>query len=389
MNNQLYVPTLLKVGFQKREDTYTGKLGFVTYYDQKNVLRKEKSWKDWCSKKLGSQEFENKSIEGFVINRNGGGKYEYSNWEERMEFVRVYDPRGFEFEIKIPNLLFILTESNSIKGKGLEGEFVYAWRGTELILLPTSSQQYKNSIDFTVLQGKKINKTELTPGCTYCTKKQKDVVYMGQFDWHTFCNNYKSINQDESEYVLKTTKQHVFISFAKKKPVVGILKLNTLATQISDTPVTNFAQLMTLVSRDKHLSKIDSLIAKPAKLSIKSRTYGSPEVTGGSYKLINGKYVNYNLSATDDYSSKNAKGLTAEPSGNILTLNENKELHVARTPYNYGSRPRRHTLEELQEMEFFDVYVKLQNGTSLKAEIYMDMAYDDCDLNNIYEEDED
>jgi hypothetical protein len=50
--------------------------------------------------------------------------------------VRVYDPRNFEFEISVANLLYILEETSSLKGKGLEGEFVYAWEGKELVLLP-------------------------------------------------------------------------------------------------------------------------------------------------------------------------------------------------------------------------------------------------------------
>jgi hypothetical protein len=37
-----------------------------------------------------------------------------------------YMTRGFEFEISIPNLLYILQECTSTKGKGLDGEFVYA-----------------------------------------------------------------------------------------------------------------------------------------------------------------------------------------------------------------------------------------------------------------------
>lgn len=38
----LNVPQKLKVGFQKRGGTFDGKLSFITYYDQKNVLKKEK-----------------------------------------------------------------------------------------------------------------------------------------------------------------------------------------------------------------------------------------------------------------------------------------------------------------------------------------------------------
>jgi hypothetical protein len=41
------------------------------------------------------------------------------------QHIVVYDPRGFEFEISIPNLLYILQECTSTKGKGLDGEFVY------------------------------------------------------------------------------------------------------------------------------------------------------------------------------------------------------------------------------------------------------------------------
>jgi hypothetical protein len=387
MNKQLYIPTLLKVGFQKRDDTYTGKLGYVTYYDQKNVLRKEKSWKDWCSKKLGSQEFENKPTEGFVINRNGGGIAEsWGDWNDtRHEFVRVYDPRGFEFEIRIPNLLFILSESNSIKGKGLEGEFVYAWQGTQLILVPTSSQQYKNSLEFTALQGKKLDKKELTPGCIYRTKKQKDLIYMGRFDWYEFGYNTKKNAEEANTYGLNTKKEHVFIYMGGKKPEVGTLQLKNIASKISDTPVENFADLMTRVAKDKHIAKPETLVAKPAKLALKTK-WGYPDVVGGSYRLINGKYVNHSLSAID-YSSKKAKALTCHASGYILSFNEQNELLVETSPYLYREREKRYTLEELQELEFFDLYVKLENGTSVKVDNYVN-SYDNTDLNNIYDDNE-
>ena len=62
--------------------------------------------------------------------------------------MRVYDPRGFEFEITIENLLYILENANSIKGKGLEGEFVYGWDGKELVLIPTDSPDYQEINSF-------------------------------------------------------------------------------------------------------------------------------------------------------------------------------------------------------------------------------------------------
>ena len=40
---QLMIPDRIKVGYQKRDDTYTKRLAYVIYYDHKGVLRKEKS----------------------------------------------------------------------------------------------------------------------------------------------------------------------------------------------------------------------------------------------------------------------------------------------------------------------------------------------------------
>ena len=129
------------MGFQTRNDTYTKKLAYVIYYDEKGKLRKEPSWNSWRDKKIDPKEFDNVPTEGFVLNKKVGGYAgDWGNF--RQAYVRVYDPRGFEFEISVPNLLYILEHTSSIKGKGLEGEFVYGWEGTDLVLMPTCSPDY-------------------------------------------------------------------------------------------------------------------------------------------------------------------------------------------------------------------------------------------------------
>jgi hypothetical protein len=70
---QLFIPSKIKIGFQKREDTYTKKLAYVIYYDLKNKLRKETSWNSWRDHKIEPLEFENKPISGFVLNKGVGG----------------------------------------------------------------------------------------------------------------------------------------------------------------------------------------------------------------------------------------------------------------------------------------------------------------------------
>ena len=149
--SSLFIPQKVKVGYQNRAGTYTGRLAYIIYYDNKGKLRKEVSWENWRSKDIEPEEFDNTPTEGFVLNKKVGG-YK-SGWDFRQSYVRVYDPRGFEFEITVPNLLFILENTSSIKGKGLEGEFVYAWSGTELVLLPTAAPDY---IDLTNLNDKRF-----------------------------------------------------------------------------------------------------------------------------------------------------------------------------------------------------------------------------------------
>lgn len=112
----------IKVGFQNRENTYTKKLAYVIYEDHKGVLRKRASWESWRDEKIEPVDHDNEPTSGFVLNKKVGDYV--SDWNHRQAYVRVYDPRGFEFEITIENLLYILENANSIKGKGLEGEFV-------------------------------------------------------------------------------------------------------------------------------------------------------------------------------------------------------------------------------------------------------------------------
>ena len=125
-------------------------------------------------------EFDNVPTEGFVLNKKaGGGRY---SWNPRQTYCRVYDPRGWEFEITIPNLLFILECSNSMKGKGIEGEFVYSWDGKDLVLLPCNSEDFQSSKQFTELQKGKVVAKNLKIGATYIDKSGNNLLYLGKLE---------------------------------------------------------------------------------------------------------------------------------------------------------------------------------------------------------------
>lgn len=210
MKSDIFLPKRINVGFQNRSDTYTKKLAYITYFDEKDKLRKEHSWNSWRDEKIEPKEFTNEPTSGFVLNKKAGG-YD-TGWNHRQTYVRVYDPRDFEFEINIENLLYILENASSIKGKGLEGEFVYGWSGKDLILIPVESPDYKEMQEYNevVHNNEYIKARDLVVGYTYLNKKNEKWVYMGRFDyWNYEYTDYWKNNQNRYKIEQKG-KRHFF-----------------------------------------------------------------------------------------------------------------------------------------------------------------------------------
>ena len=194
MKSNIFVPKTINVGYQNRSGTYTGKLAYIIYTDEKGVLRKEGSWNSWRDHNIEPNTFDNEPTSGFVLNKKVGDTC--SHWNFRQAYCRVYDPRGFEFEITIENLLYILENTNSIVGKGLDGEFVYGWDGKDLVLLPTCSADYKEieSYSKTVLEAKSITGKMLVVGNTYLGKDGNHYVYLGKHLTYTYFSYSSYVN---------------------------------------------------------------------------------------------------------------------------------------------------------------------------------------------------
>ena len=210
MKSNIFVPKKIKVGFQNRSDTYTKKLAYVIYYDQQNKLRKENSWQSWRDEKIDPLDYDNVPTSGFVLNKKVGDYV--CDWNHRQAYVRVYDPRDFEFEITIENLLYILENASSIKGKGLEGDFVYGWDGKDLVLIPTESPDYKSIENYNdiVFNNDFIKAKDLKIGATYLTKDNQKMIYMGKFDYYD--SGYKDVIDEEvfTSYTKWSNHSHSF-----------------------------------------------------------------------------------------------------------------------------------------------------------------------------------
>lgn len=324
---------------------------------------------------------ENVPTEGFVLNRNvGGARSGYHEWDTRLEKVRVYDPRGFEFEITVPNLLFILQECTSVKGKGLDGEFIYAWAGKELVLIPTSCAEYKTSIEFTSLQNQKVSKKDMVVGCSYMTKDLEPLIYLGKFYYNFICSYSNTMVDRLMQFVFYNTKDNEFV------PHKGFQKI---ATKTSDTPVDNYADLVEKFTKGAHGATVIGITSKPAVPSIKLDEDGN--IDNGinldedddayygrmlfSKKISENVFVSKYIYEDYNYRRKNEEGAayvkkyyfqsndTYKFADGKLTKNYN---------YNYKSNPERYTIEELKLIDdLCKLYVVLDSGQEIEIHKFL------------------
>lgn len=234
--SNLFIPTRIRVGFVNRADTYTQRLAYVIYYDAAGKLRKSASWESWRDKSIEPVEHDNVPTEGFCLNKNVQ-RYNWSHFGSNRSYIRMYDPRGVEFEVTPENLIGILTETNCNK-RGLDGAFVYAWDGKDLVLLPCNSEAYREATKHTARQSMKISAKDLLAGRSYTTKDGSEVVYLGRFKWYGFQSNYN--NGYNSSRTAK--RYHIFRTAQGGYELKSDTKF--LASLNNPDPVPNYAELM-------------------------------------------------------------------------------------------------------------------------------------------------
>lgn len=328
------IPKNIIVGFNKREDTYTGKLGYVCSINSKGKADQQSLY-TWSDKEMGFIETENEPTSGFVLNKRVGGK-SYS-WNPRQVKARVYDPRGWEFEISMDNLLYILEWSQSFPGKALDGEFVYAWGyGNGVYLLPVESHEYK-----TLMEASDKDKTP--------TIKKKDLkdksLYYGR-------------NRDTAKYH-KTSNYIVmgsygYVEFFNKKPVWLSIKGNTPSTF---TPIKELD-----MDSHKFINKENSIfrifdVSKPLNYTIVENNVKHIH----SDKLINVFYNSYYRDQSKSHILTNNEIKTNKKFDGTFLINKEKnqivycrENDYFRTVYLKDIEHRKEVLEVLEVDDFID-----------------------------------
>lgn len=386
MQTQLYIPKKIKVGYQKRSDTFTNKLAYIIYYDDKNVLRKEKSWNSWRDHKIEPDEFDNKPQSGIIINKNVS-RYNWSHFSSNRTYIRLHDPRGFEFEISPENLIGILMNGDCSK-RVLDGEFVYSWSGTDLVLLPCNSEEYQSSLEFTKLQGNKIGAKDLIPGFAYGTKKEKDVIYMGRFNWYRFESIKGDENSTNGKWVGKTCttqykqtdrKYHIFKMGGSMVPKTS---LDFLSHKIGDEPVSDYAKLMDELNKNIHISPMEGIesvetVYVPKFNTLSGNTsylkngYFNVENDDGSFSTLNiqakqeyvgGVWTLHRDKFTINNGYNNDRRIYFDLKTNTLT-----DKYTTSGHYDRGSPVM--TLDEInKKFKIRRIFAKMQNGKRVELE---------------------
>lgn len=278
----LFIPSKIKVGFQNRSETFTGKLAYVIYYDSKGVLRKEESWKSWRDEKIEPLEIDNTPRSGYLFNKGvqRGGYH----WSSGRSLIRVYDPRDFEFEISVDNLMGILMHSD-ISKRDIVEECVFAWQGKDLVLLPVSSEEYQSSVAYTKKLSEKVSAKSLVKGYTYNQKRSDDVLtYVGYFEWFDWAldkdlkiapQTNKNRHYEEFETSHHSLgKKHIF--FNEKTSSFNPITIETLSSVNTEEVVSNYSMIV-----ENFFKTINSQEIVDVK-NIKSDTFYNGNVYSGT-----------------------------------------------------------------------------------------------------------
>jgi hypothetical protein len=209
----MYIPKEIKVRIQfnsTRWNQATGKheavnenekgphLGYATYLDEKGKLRKETSWKGWGHKHIG--DFKNIPKRGFKLEKTVSRSRDWFGSGKTM--FRIVHPDNFIFEISSDNFSEICQSCDLRKGL-IEDDCVLAWDGTNLALIPCSTEDFiEHSKETAGIEAGPVKNSELIIGDNYKERNGNDLGhYAGKFYvLETVVTEYNKDGKSHEEY---------------------------------------------------------------------------------------------------------------------------------------------------------------------------------------------
>lgn len=221
----LYIPPKIKVGQVERDGTFLGCLAFVIPSEKNgNKFRQEDSWLGWLNynKEVGERlVFDNKPRRGYFLNKSIK-RVSYSSFGSTVQKMRIFDDRGFEFEIDMKNIAMLAQSCDISKGEILQ-DCILAWDGKNVVVLPTTAAEYietigddmKNKEHKEKLKSGEMPEIQVGQICS-STNNKKKYVYLGEAKNSNYVHLAKGWRR--KDFVLNEDKWF----FDVKKPMVPV-----------------------------------------------------------------------------------------------------------------------------------------------------------------------
>lgn len=206
MSLTINIPEEHYVTFHFRDnDIYP--LGFLVPEGKDKAAQNRKAtadrWANSSKVKVPAKVFTNKPMVGFEIRKS----VRYRGRNSTRETWRIIDPRGFELEISNSNMEFIIDHCILDKGE-IISSCIWGREGSDNLLLPVDSKEYKEAIANTERLGKKASMKEVKLGDHVTFKKGNKGRYLGKYFKYTI----RLDEYDNESKIMEpsSAKQYVF-----------------------------------------------------------------------------------------------------------------------------------------------------------------------------------
>lgn len=241
---KVVIPNDLYVGFQIRS---TGRntpsedggknvaLGFVTYRNKKDVLQHQEAFDRWRDEEIPRIPFDNlptkhMNIIGFV------SRYSTSN-----KYIRIEDPRNFQVEITVENLINILKEITVIDGI-IQDDMAWGWENGLHLYKVGSDSYLQGKANFDYDGSPNIKPKEVNLGDEVLLGNGKTGIYYGayhvaeagcwSFSMGRVISGVEKYDSKRRHFIKINNKFEFFASIQIKKVTAGDTMTNEEALDI-------------------------------------------------------------------------------------------------------------------------------------------------------------
>jgi hypothetical protein len=209
-------------------------LGFVSYRDAgTNQIHHKSSMDKWGDKNMLRFSYINEPTTGFRVVGF------VSRWSTSNKFIRIEDPRGFQFEVSIDNFVDLLRETTVVNAI-IQDKVVYGWDDAGISLYKENSKKYlEGKENFEDITSPTVSMRSINIGNIIKLKNGKTVQYCGswyyiQYDWNDYLfykmngitppqKHYRDQTPPtvKKGYLLKENNDYSFVASLTVKKILG------------------------------------------------------------------------------------------------------------------------------------------------------------------------